>query len=77
MYDGGLIYLLLVRESEVGDQLAAGSVLLVGKAGVLRVQLELELGHQMVAVVQVTGVTGEPWICVQWASSDHLLPHIH
>lgn len=54
------IYLQLVCEGDVGDHLAARTVLLVGEPGVVHVQVRLVLGHQVVAVVQVTGVLGEP-----------------
>jgi hypothetical protein len=52
----------LVSESDLGDHLAASAVLLVGEAGVVHVQLGLVLGHKVVAVVQLAGVTREPGV---------------
>lgn len=58
-----MIYLQLVSESDVGNHLTTGTVLLVGKARMVHVQVRLVLGHQVVAVVQVPSVTREPWVC--------------
>lgn len=53
---------VLVSESDFGNDLATGAVLLVGKARVIHVEIRLVLGHQMIAIVKVGGVTGEPGI---------------
>lgn len=51
---------VLVGEGNLGDLLAALAVNLVGESGMVHVQIGLVLGHQVVAVVQLGGVLGEP-----------------
>jgi len=51
---------ILVGEGNLGDVLAALPVDLVGESGMVHVQIGLVLGHQMVAVVQLGGMLGEP-----------------
>lgn len=49
-----------IFESNVGDFLPAVAVNFVGESGVVHVQFRFVFGHQVVAVVQVTGVSREP-----------------
>lgn len=49
-----------VGKRNLSNVLATLTVLLVGESGMVHVQVGLVLGHQVVAVVQVGGVLGEP-----------------
>lgn len=60
--NGGYRVAVLVGESDFGNDLATGAVLLVGEARVIHVEIRLVLGHQVVAIVEVGGVTGKPGI---------------
>lgn len=51
---------VLVGEGNLGNLLATLAVHLVGESRVVHVQIGLVLGHQVVAVVQLGGVLGEP-----------------
>lgn len=51
---------VLESESDLGNLLATLAVNLVGETGMVHVEIGLVFGHQMVAVVQLGGVLGEP-----------------
>lgn len=58
--DAGYRVAVLVSEGDLGDDLASGAILLIGKARVVHVEIRLVLGHQVVAVIEIGGVAGEP-----------------
>lgn len=60
--DAGYRVAVFVSEGNFGDDLAPGAVLLVGETRMVHVEIRLVLGHQVVAVVEVGGVTGEPGV---------------
>lgn len=60
--DAGYRVAVLVSEGDLGDDLASGAVFLVGETGMIHVEIWFVLGHQVVAVVEVGGVTGEPGV---------------
>lgn len=51
---------VLESESDFGDFLATLTINLVGESGMVHVEIGLVFGHQMVAVIQLGGVLGEP-----------------
>lgn len=51
---------VFVSERDLGDDLPAGSVLLVGETGMIHVEIGLVLGHQVVAIVELRRVSREP-----------------
>lgn len=55
-------YVQFVGESDVSDILPTGAIHLIGESRMVHVQLRFVFGHQMVAVVQVPGVSREPRI---------------
>lgn len=60
--DGGYRVPVLVRERNFSDELSTGTVLLVSESGMIHVEVRLEFGHQVVAIVEVGRVPREPWI---------------
>lgn len=58
--DGWYRVTVLVRERNFSNELSAGTVLLVSETGMVHVEVRLEFGHQMVAIVEVGRVPREP-----------------